>query len=333
MPLSTIRTHLRTGSLSIALLSLLLGSCGPKPAPLPSLEGKRVLILGDSITQDGRYVAFLEYYLLRAQPRAKFDIVSIGLSSETVSGLSEKGHPQPRPCILERLGRALAQVKPQVVLACYGMNDGIYHPPSPERMKAFETGLARLVGDVRAAGAQLVLLTPPPFDPVPIPTRLAKPEATEFGYSAFYPRYDEVLGAFAQHELALREPGVWAIDLHGAINHELSARRVGDPAFTFSRDGVHPGDLGHLLMARTIAAALGVVVPSATLEDELARINADPLFALVREQRKVRSEAWLPFIGYTRDKVVKTESVDEAERRVTELQAQIDALRNSATVP
>jgi hypothetical protein len=76
-----------------------------------------------------------------------------------------------------------------------------------------------------------------------------------------------------------------------------------------------------------------VAVPAATLEDELARINADPLFALVREQRKVRSEAWLPFIGYTRDKVVKTESVDEAERRVAELQVQIDALRSATPAP
>src|ERR1700712_2866829 len=69
------------------------------------LTGQRVLILGDSITQDGRYVTFLEYFLHQIAPREKSDLISIGLSSETLSGLSEKGHPFPRPWVLERLDR------------------------------------------------------------------------------------------------------------------------------------------------------------------------------------------------------------------------------------
>src|ERR1700755_42158 len=75
------------------------------------LNHQRVLILGDSITQDGRYVSYLEYYLHRLAPAEKADIISIGLSSKTVSGLSEKSHPYPRPCALERLDRALKLVK------------------------------------------------------------------------------------------------------------------------------------------------------------------------------------------------------------------------------
>ncbi len=80
------------------------------------------MVLGDSITQDGRYVSFVAYYLNKRYADQAFDIVSIGLASETTSGLSEPGHPFPRPCIHERLERALAKVKPQVLIACYGMN-------------------------------------------------------------------------------------------------------------------------------------------------------------------------------------------------------------------
>src|SRR3954465_6729297 len=133
----------------------------------PALAHQRVLVLGDSITQDGRYVSFLEYYLQRLAPGTQCDLISIGLSSETVSGLTEPDAPEPRPCALERLNRALNAVKPQVVFACYGMNDGIYAPSSPERLAAFTNGLHQLIAKVRATGAQLVLITPPVFDPLP----------------------------------------------------------------------------------------------------------------------------------------------------------------------
>src|SRR5258708_7017242 len=116
-------------------------------AATPTLAGQRVLFLGDSITQDGRYVSFLEYYLHAAGKSC--DLISIGLSSETVSGLTETSSPYPRPCILERVDRALKAVKPTVVFACYGMNDGIYHPSSPERLAAFTDGLRQLIAKVR----------------------------------------------------------------------------------------------------------------------------------------------------------------------------------------
>ena len=91
--------------------------------------GKRVMVLGDSITQAGHYVSYVEYLLQKHDPKLDIDIISVGLSSETTSGLSEAGHAGgkfPRPCVHERLDRALAAVKPAVVVACYGMNDGIY---------------------------------------------------------------------------------------------------------------------------------------------------------------------------------------------------------------
>ncbi|PAW83741.1 MAG: hypothetical protein B9S28_06500, partial [Opitutia bacterium Tous-C10FEB] len=66
-------------------------------APWPAHQ--RVLVLGDSITQDGRYVSYLEYYLQRFAPDTHSDLISIGLSSETLSGLTEPDHPAPRPCL------------------------------------------------------------------------------------------------------------------------------------------------------------------------------------------------------------------------------------------
>ena len=141
---------------------------------------QRTLILGDSITQDGRWVSFLEYLLDRAGVAGEWDVISIGLGSETVSGLSEPSHPQPRPCVLDRLDAALAAVRPARVLACYGMNDGIYHPPSPERRAAYLRGLTALRQKMAAYqrnGARLGWLLIPAERAVEIWEPLADPLA------------------------------------------------------------------------------------------------------------------------------------------------------------
>ena len=57
-----------------------------------ALDGKRIAVLGDSITQGGTYVSFMDYFLHKALPRRRFEVYPLGLSSETLSGLSEPGH-------------------------------------------------------------------------------------------------------------------------------------------------------------------------------------------------------------------------------------------------
>jgi lysophospholipase L1-like esterase len=313
------------------LVAVLAISWLPAPArdslsagsPSVVLTGRRVLVLGDSITQDGRYVTFIEYYLRRLSPAEKSDLISIGLSSETVSGLSEKTHPFPRPCILERVDRALKAVKPQVVFACYGMNDGIYHPASPERLAAFTTGVHELIARVRVTGAQLILFTPTVFDPLPIHDRTVPADAGEFGYAKPFVGYDSVLAEYARAELALNEPGVTVIDLHGPLTTALLAQRSRTPAFSFSPDGVHPNDTAHLLMARIILETLGYSLKGESAD--AVSIEKDPLFPLIRDRRELRSEAWLPFVGYVRGETFKSASVTASEQVATLLQEEIYA--------
>src|SRR5512133_1780233 len=87
---------------------------------------KRILFLGDSITYSGLYVTYVETFLRLKYPDWNGEIINLGLPSETVSGLSEEGHAGgafPRPDLKERLDRVLEKTKPDLVIACYGMND------------------------------------------------------------------------------------------------------------------------------------------------------------------------------------------------------------------
>lgn len=292
-------------ALAIVVSSVL--TCPLAAGDADSLAGKRVVFLGDSITQAGGYVAFATYYLEKLHPQKDFDVLGLGLASETLSGLSEDGHAGgkfPRPCLFERLGRLLEKAKPEVVFACYGMNDGIYLPPDKDRTAAFQKGVAKLLEQCKEAGVKRIfLITPPVYD--------FTPKAGEFNY-------DAVLTEYARWETALKVPGVEVIDLHAAMRKARDGR-----AEPFSKDKVHPGDDGHLLIARTILAALGFKPPDETV----AAIKADPLFKLVDQKRAVRSAAWMRHVGYTREKTVTPEPLGTAEADAAKVQEKIDALR------
>jgi lysophospholipase L1-like esterase len=121
-------------------LAILTAAAGLLPLdPGPSKAGdqtplaglRRVIVLGDSITYSGQYIEYLEAYLRVHDPEVRCEFLNLGLPSETVSGLSEPGHAGgefPRPDLRERLDRVLKRTKPDLIVACYGMNDGIYHP-------------------------------------------------------------------------------------------------------------------------------------------------------------------------------------------------------------
>jgi hypothetical protein len=100
------------GLLPIALLAV---------GEVDALAGRRVVFLGDSITQAGGYVGFATYYLEPLYPQKDTDVLGLGLAGEALSGLSEEGHTGgkfPCPCLFERLGRLLERAKPEVVFAC-----------------------------------------------------------------------------------------------------------------------------------------------------------------------------------------------------------------------
>jgi len=302
----------------------------PAPGYRPSLSNKRILFLGDSITAAGHYVSFIEYYLNKRHVQQPFDIISIGLSSETVSGLSETDHPFPRPCVHERLGRALAALTPGLVLACYGMNDGIYHPQSPERMQAFKDGIEQLIQAVHKSGGKVVLLTPPPFDPVPVSHKLRQDDAPDYSYKNPFYRYHSVLEDYSAWIMGLESRAdVYPVDLNTPLTQYIKCKRQHDPSFRFSGDGIHPSQAGHLLMAQEILKGLGIPVETNELDQELERILADPLFVLVNRRRKLRSSGWLAYVGYTRAKTVKNPSVESTEQQARALQVEIDQLRKN----
>ncbi|MBN1482399.1 SGNH/GDSL hydrolase family protein [candidate division KSB1 bacterium] len=295
-------------------LSLFILACQPQQNAPDILNG-RIIFLGDSITQDGRYVSIIEYELFKHYPEADVDLISIGLSSETVSGLTEPEHPYPRPNVHDRLGRMLQKLKPQTVFACYGMNDGIYHPQSDDRFQAYKDGIQKLIADVKAAGAHVILLTPPLFDPTAIPEKVVSLEAKQFGYPTPYADYNDVLAEYAVWLASLDMAGVRVYDLNGPMLDYLHNQRETNPDFTLSSDGVHPGWTGHALMAQLVLKGLAVPVEEMDAQDYAEQLQQDELFKMVHDRRRMRSMAWLLDIGFEKPGEYEGLPVEEAEAK------------------
>ena len=246
------RHHLITTSLVLTILLLNQPAAADVPIPFP-LKAKRILFLGDSITHSGGYVAWLETQcrLYDVSPVPEF--INVGLSSETCTGLTEPDHPFPRPDVHERLDRALKQVKPDVVVACYGMNDGIYYPFSQERFHTYQDGINRLIKKVHATGAKLILMTPPPFDAVPLKSKKGKLKPAgekTYAYFAIYENYDkEVIARYARWIMQQKDRVEMVIDLHTPITNHLAQQRKANAKYTLAPDGVHPNPLGQRILA------------------------------------------------------------------------------------
>jgi lysophospholipase L1-like esterase len=218
-------------------------------------DGQRVVFLGDSNTFAGHYIAYLDAFLYTRFSDKKFELLNLGLPSETVSGLSEPDHPYPRPCVFDRLDRVLEKTKPDVVVACYGMNDGIYHPFSEERFKKYQEGIQRLITCVEKAKAKIVLLTPPPFEGAAIKDKLLPKTAEKFSWLKPYEEYDGVLRRYSEWLLTLRDKGYLVVDVHSAINKHVETVHGVDSKYRLTGDGIHPGGAGHWLIAQQILQA------------------------------------------------------------------------------
>ena len=216
-------------------------------------DGQRIVFLGDSNTYAGKFIAYLDAYHCTRFPDKRFELINLGLPSETVSGLSEPDHPYPRPNIHDRLDRALELTKPDVVVACYGMNDGIYYPFSDEHFKKYQEGIQKLIDKCEKAGATVILMSPAPFDPKPLKDKVQPRNAGKFSWMRPYEKYDEdVLTKYSDWLVTLRLKKYTVVDAHAALLKHIEAMRKELPDYRISGDGIHPDANGHLVIALEI---------------------------------------------------------------------------------
>lgn len=326
-----MRTKLIFGRMMLAMLFLGIATARLQAADVSSgLENtglknaKMIVFLGDSITYGGGYIDDFEAVLRLTFPKAEFKILNLGLPSETVSGLSEPGHAGgafPRPCLHERLTRVLQKTKPDLIFACYGMNDGIYYPPSPERLAKFQVGMKQLHEQVVKAGGRIIHITPPSFDPVPIKAKTLPAGLSE--YRQPYVGYNEVLDEFSRWLVAQRAQGWTVVDAHTPMNQHLEERRKDNPDYRLAGDGVHINDTGHWLVAQQLITDLKIPVDASAQPARFAHGQPAELLKLVHQKNRILCDAYLTDIGHQRPGMSKGLSIPEARTKAAEMEQKI----------
>ncbi|MFN5756575.1 MAG: family 16 glycoside hydrolase [Planctomycetia bacterium] len=308
-------TMLRTLAL-LGLLVLPLAAQADTPAANPVdmiRHAKRIVCLGDSITHAGGWVAPFAAWLEREGIGT--ELINMGLPSETVSGLSEAGHADgkfPRPDLAERLDRVLRVSRPDLVIACYGMNCGIYQPLDEARFTKFKEGIQRLHDAVEKTGAKIIHLTPPLYDKRP-----DKPGP------AGAADYDAVLDTYSKWLLSKRADGWVVLDIHGPMKDLLAAARAKDPQAVFAPDAVHSNDAGAWAFARSLFKGLG--------DHKAAAAETPEAFAAfvpdVKRRMEVLRDAYLAAAGHQRPGMAPGLPLGEAEAQARGLTESIRSRR------
>jgi lysophospholipase L1-like esterase len=252
----------------------------------------RIVFLGDSITQAGDYVTDCECWLLAKG--FDVEVLNLGLGSETASDLTPQennGHLKAfgfgRPFVGERLERVLTMTKPDLLFACYGMNDAGSLPPDATGTKRFAEAISRLRKAAFRSGVRRVVICAPPVH-------------DDFGNGQARVA-DEDLGRYTAWLLAKRAEGWDVVDLHTPMRQALDAARAKNPGFKFAGDGVHPGREGHWLMAREILTQyFGADLEGVPCAEELFRANGKQIRKLVRARMELLFDAWMTQIGHKR---------------------------------
>jgi lysophospholipase L1-like esterase len=200
-------------------------------------DGDRVVLYGDSITDQRLYSTFIEEYVLTRFPTWKVQWTQSGVGGDKVSGGAEG------PIDL-RIQRDVLPHKPNIVTIMLGMNDGYYRPPNPAIQKTYEDGYRSMVDTILSSdpGVRLTLIGPSPYDDVTQPTK----------------HYNEVMQAYSQFDKSeadrthqgfvdLNAPVVDVLEKVKASHSELVSRLI--------PDRVHPGEGVHWVMAAAILKA------------------------------------------------------------------------------
>jgi lysophospholipase L1-like esterase len=223
----------------------------PPPEIQNVLAGKRkIVIVGDSITEGGKYpggyVWLLQRYLSALYPAGKkIQIVNAGISGNKATDMQA------------RFQKDAIDQKPDLVMINVGVND-VWHAffnfqknqfypqgllPTGVPLTEYRDKITQMVLAAKAAGIRVVLLSP-----TPIGETLDGPENR---------RLQEYIAAM--REIALQNQCLF-IDLNGPCREVIGTyqKHAGKTLNLLAADGVHPNPSGYRIIAFTILRGLGV---------------------------------------------------------------------------
>lgn len=230
-----VQFHLSVLGLACICLALVLPTAA-HAGDAPLTVGGRLVIVGDSITQQKLYSRYMETYLTACTPQFNLWIMQLGWSGETAPGF------------LARMDRDLLSFKPTIITTCYGMNDGGGKPYQEAGGERYRKAMSELLARAKAAGMTVVVGSPGAVD-----SHTFRRETAPAVYNETLSRLGDITG-----ELAAKNDLPFA-NVHDAMITAMADAKsvLGETYHVCGGDGVHPASNGHLVMACAFLKALG----------------------------------------------------------------------------
>lgn len=240
------------------------GAQTTSPRAFQFKDGDRVVVLGSTIVEREQRYGFLETALTLAVKEKRISVRNLGWSGDTVFGHARSYFGPPAEG-LERLGKHLEQIKPTVLITCYGADlpfEGLIKMPD------FISGYRNLLELARAKSphVRVVIVAPPPLENLGPPL----PDQTEA--NAKLEDVRNALKEFAGKQGAFFVDG---FELMGGARKER-------PEHPITENGIHYAAEGYEQWATKLLEGLGL--PKQDLDSAAAQplrqhiIKKDTLF-------------------------------------------------------
>ena len=221
---------------------------GAAPAPRAFKDGDRVCFIGDSITHGGLYHSYITLFYTTRFPDQDIETFNCGISGDSASGATR------------RFDWDIAEHKPTISTIMMGMNDvsrGLYGKENPDeknlasRKSALDrhnASMRKLSEQLKAINSDIIYITPSIYD-----------QTSTMEKENLY-GVNDALGTCGQEARKLAtEFGGSVVDFHGVMSRINAEYQKADSKRTIvGGDRVHPGAMGHLVMAYTFLKAQGI---------------------------------------------------------------------------
>jgi len=201
--------------------------------------GDRVVIAGDSITEQKLYTYYLECYLLACSGLNDIHVMQVGINGDSAPGYAG------------RMAEDTLDWNPTLVLTCFGANDAGYRPYDDDIGRNFSSGIGNIARTLKDRNIRMAL---------------GSSVTVEENYRNINPGrppaeiYNQSLTKLAEitRDTATKYDGTFA-DVHSIMRDTISRAHasLGDGYHVAGSDGLHPQLNGQLVMAYAFLKALG----------------------------------------------------------------------------
>jgi lysophospholipase L1-like esterase len=233
----------KRGLVALAALALILALGMPAGAgEFFFRDGDKVVVMGDSITEQHLYSNYLEAWTLTRFPAWKITFHNVGIGGDTSRGGNG------------RFARDVAAYNPTALTVDFGMNDGAYRPFDQAIFSNYMAGLTGIAKQAKEAKLRVAWITPSPVEK-------KEDGAAIEGYNRTLERFSEGV-----EKMAAENDGVFADQFHPCVAVEDKARAAKPSNRMGGGDAVHFGPPGHTVMASAILKGLSFPTLVAAVE-------------------------------------------------------------------